>query len=83
MDYTQLTEKDLVALRQERVTQLEGEHFRLSLLIDEAAGEEELTQLGARQQEVARRLDLHLAQGRQDERKDQSPDQVEGTAERT
>lgn len=64
MDYTHLTPNDFVGLRRERITALEGEHYRLMLLLHEV---EDLTspvaqQLGAQSLDIERRIALHIEQ---------------------
>jgi hypothetical protein len=60
MEYTRLTPKDLAELRAERVTVLEGEHYRLSLLLAESQeSPDSIMQLVAQMAEIERRIDLH------------------------
>jgi len=60
MDYLFLTRNDFTGLRRERVTSLEAEHYRLSLMVDEAVDEQELTRIAAQRAEIERRLTVHI-----------------------
>jgi hypothetical protein len=61
MEYKNLTGRDLTALRAERITVLEGEHFRLALRRQEAAEVAEFDQFSAQMAELERRIELHRA----------------------
>lgn len=60
MKYTELSETQQVVLERDRILQLEGEHYRIELLLREAPAEE-LAGLIAKQGELARRIELHRA----------------------
>lgn len=62
MDYVQLTEKDFAGLRAERVTVLEGEHFRAALRREEAVDTAEFETASAQMAELERRIALHRNQ---------------------
>lgn len=62
MDYVQLTEKDFAGLRAERITVLEGEHFRAALRREEAADTVEFEAVSAQMAELERRIALHREQ---------------------
>jgi hypothetical protein len=59
MEYTMLTEQDFAALRRERLATLEGEHYRLSLLLAETTSADAAGEILARQAEYERRIALH------------------------
>lgn len=59
MDYVQLTEKDFAGLRAERITVLEGEHFRAALRREEAVDTAEFEAASAQMAELERRIGLH------------------------
>lgn len=59
MNYIQLTSKDFDGLRAERITVLEGEHFRVALRREEATEVAEFEALSAQMAELERRIDLH------------------------
>lgn len=60
MEYTQLTPSDFAGLERERITSLEGEHYRLTLLLRETDENSGLaTQLLAQQADIERRIALH------------------------
>ena len=59
MDYVQLTDKDFAGLRAERITVLEGEHFRLALRREEAMEVAEFEAISAQMAELHRRIALH------------------------
>ena len=61
MQYKNLTGRDLTALRAERITVLEGEHFRLVLRREEAVEVAEFEQFSAQLAELERRIELHRA----------------------
>ena len=61
MEYTMLTEQDFGALRRERLATLEGEHYRLSLLLLETTSADAAGEILARQAEYERRITLHHA----------------------
>jgi hypothetical protein len=61
MQYKNLTGRDIDALRAERITVLEGEHFRLVLRREEAVEVAEFEQLSAQLAELERRIELHRA----------------------
>lgn len=63
MQYKNLTGRDLTALRAERITVLEGEHFRLVLRREEAVEVAEFEQFSAQMAELERRIELHRADG--------------------
>jgi hypothetical protein len=63
MEYENLTGKDINALRAERITLLEGEHFRLALRREEAVEVAEFEALSAQMVELERRIGLHRGQG--------------------
>jgi hypothetical protein len=59
MDYTHLTPNDFEGLRRERITTLEGEHYRLALLLREALSPDVASQLVTQQADIERRIKLH------------------------
>jgi hypothetical protein len=59
MNYTHLTEKDFAGLRAERITVLEGEHYRATLRLRECTGVAELEAIGAQLEEIERRIAVH------------------------
>lgn len=60
MEYAHLTPNDFAGLERERVTTLEGEHYRLTLLLRETDGNSGLAaQLTAQQADIERRITLH------------------------
>lgn len=63
MEYENLTGKDINALRAERITLLEGEHFRLALRREEAVEVAEFEALSAQMAELERRIALHREHG--------------------
>ena len=61
MEYKNLTGRDIDALRAERVTVLEGEHFRLALRREEVTEVNEFEAFSAQMAELERRIELHRA----------------------
>jgi hypothetical protein len=61
MEYKNLTGRDLTALRAERITVLEGEHFRLALRREEATEVNDFEAFSAQMAELERRIELHRA----------------------
>lgn len=59
MNYTHLTQNDFEGLRRERITTLEGEHYRLSLLLLETTDPGSAAHLVAQQADIERRIKLH------------------------
>lgn len=59
MEYTELSEAQRITIKRDRILQLEGEHYHVELLLQEATAEE-LSGLVAKQTELARRIALHL-----------------------
>jgi hypothetical protein len=71
MEYTKLTPKDLAELRAERVTVLEGEHYRLSLLLAESQEDpDSMIQLLAQMAEIERRIRLYTPESEMGEEVD-------------
>lgn len=62
MEYKNLTGRDIEMLRAERITVLEGEHFRLALRRQEAAEVAEFDQFSAQMADLERRIELHREQ---------------------
>lgn len=63
MQYKNLTGRDIDALRAERITVLEGEHFRLALQREEAVEVAEFDRFSAQMTELERRIELHRTEG--------------------
>jgi hypothetical protein len=62
MEYRNLTGRDVDALRAERITVLEGEHFRLALRREEVVEAAEFEAISSQMTELERRIALHRAQ---------------------
>jgi hypothetical protein len=56
MEYVELNEADRTTLDRQRVLQLEGDHYRLEILIREETSEEKVAQLLEQQAEIERRV---------------------------
>lgn len=76
MNYLHLSKNDFDGLTRERVTVLEGEHYRLALLLRETLDPDTAAQLVTQQNDIERRIALHL------ERTEVEAAELEGTAER-
>lgn len=59
MEYTVLTDAQRATIKRDRILQLEGEHYHVELLLQEATAED-LAGLVAKQTELARRIEIHL-----------------------
>jgi hypothetical protein len=77
LNYTHLTPNDFEGLRRERITTLEGEHYRLALLLREALSPDVASQLVTQQADIERRIKLHIPES------EVQAAELEGTAERT
>ena len=77
LNYTHLTTNDFEGLRRERITTLEGEHYRLALLLREALSPDVASQLVTQQADIERRIKLHTPE------LEVLAAELEGTAERT
>jgi len=59
MDYTVLTEKDKEALRQQRIGQLEADHYRLELVLLETTDNDRCAQLLTQQAALEAAIAVH------------------------
>jgi inactivated superfamily I helicase len=76
MNYLHLNKNDFDGLTRERIIVLEGEHYRLALLLRETLDPDTASQLVTQQNDIERRIALHL------ERPEVEAAELEGTAER-
>jgi hypothetical protein len=79
VEYTVLNAADKSTLVQQRVLQLESDHYKLELLIQEEVSEEEAARMLGQQAEIARRLELYCGAPMTPE---STSDEAKDTAER-
>lgn len=61
MQYRLLTTEQLLSLTKQRVAQLEADHYTNALILREVTSPEEAAPIMERQEEIERRITIHLA----------------------